>query len=171
MKQPHSLRSVLVMPVLAAILSVLMPACSGIECPVQNTVSTIYTVEKDGQTQTLEDTLWVFTRRSDDSLVLLLNGGVNLQTFQLPISLNNPCDTLFFLIADTLHVQTLDTVWVAKEDLPQFESVDCDAAFFHRLLSAVSTHNGIDTLVVNKDMVDYDAGTEHFHISFKKRYP
>ena len=48
---------------------IVLAACTSIDCPVQNTVYTIYDLKKaDGTTDTLtKDTLWVWTERADGS--------------------------------------------------------------------------------------------------------
>jgi len=148
-------------------------SCSSIDCPVENTVAVRYGIfSADGADEvadTLKDTLWVWTRRVDGSDTLLLNRGVGLTSFSLPVSYQRPADTLIFLIADTSMVWTLDTVVVGKEDTPHFESVDCNAHFFHRLTSVASTHRGIDTVFINQPTVNYDQAATHLHIHFKAR--
>lgn len=139
-------------------------SCSSIECPLETTVETRYAVP-----DTLKDTLWVWTPRGNDNDTLLLNRGVNLTSFALPISYNNPEDTLVFFITDTLHRWTLDTVFVKKDDYPHFESVDCSTLFFHRLTAVRSTGHGIDSIIINSPSVTYDQTPTHFKIYFKHR--
>jgi hypothetical protein len=119
---------------------------------VENTVAVRYGVYStdgiDEVADTLHDTLWVWTQRADGNDTLLLNRGVNMTAFSLPVSYQRPADTLIFLIVDTNQVWTLDTVVVGKEDTPHFESVDCNAHFFHRLTSVASTHRAIDTVFI-----------------------
>jgi hypothetical protein len=147
-------------------------ACSSINCPVQNTVAVYYAVGYDDElgdrvSETLNDTLWVWTQRSDGTDTLLLNRGTGLQTFQLPISYQHPEDMLVFAIADTADVLTIDTVWIKKDDIPHFESVDCAAHFFHRLTDVRSTHYRIDTIAINNPSVTYDPTVTNFLIRFK----
>lgn len=153
------------------LLTFLIFSCTTIDCPVQNLVYTVYSVYNfdEQRSDTLPDTLWVWTRRRDGTDTLLLNRGVNQTLFNLHISYQHPEDTLIFYIADTAGVRTLDTVWVKKEDYPHFESVDCNQSFFHQLTAVRSTHNGIDTIAINRSTVDYDPSTPHFNISFKDR--
>ncbi len=143
-------------------------ACSTIDCPVQNTVYTVYNIYDGDETATLSDTLYVWTPRPDGRDTLL-NRVVNVTKFDLPISYQHPVDTLVFYMTDTTNQWTLDTVWIMKDDIPHFESVDCSPSFFHRLTSVRSTHLGIDTIIINHSQVDYDASTAHFHITFKDR--
>lgn len=153
------------LPLLMVLIAV---ACSTIDCPVQNTVLTVYNVYDGEEADTLNDTLYVWSPRRDGRDTLL-NRGVGITNFSLPISYQHPEDTLIFYIADTAGVWTLDTVWVKKDDIPHFESVDCSPSFFHRLTGVRSTHRGIDTIIINHSQVDYDRSTAHFHISFKAR--
>ncbi len=144
-----------------------MVACTTIDCPVQNTVYTVYNLQKaDGTPDTLKDTMYVYTYRVDGKDTILYNAGIGKTTFTLPIGYSNPEDTLYFLLRNGT-VLSLDTVWIKKENYPHFESVDCNAVFFHDITAVRTTHNGLDSITINKHNVDYDAKTEHFHIYFK----
>ena len=110
----------------------------------------------------------MWTRRVDGQDTLL-NRLVGNTRFSLPISYQQPEDTLIFAIRDTSLVFTLDTVWLKKDDIPHFESVDCAAHFFHELTGVRCTHNGIDSLVLHTTSVTYDDGVTNFRIFFKDR--
>ena len=145
-------------------------ACSRIDCPVQNTVATKYAIMgADGQSTKLADTLFIWTKRADGRDTLL-NRGVGLSDFSLPVSYTNPEDTLIFYIIDSYHQQTLDTVFLKKNDIPHFESVDCAAHFFHYLTDVRSTHDGIDSINIANPHVNYDQRYTHLNIYFKQRY-
>lgn len=144
-------------------------ACSSIECPIQNTVYTVYTVKDNAEvTDTLQDTLVVWTYNNKRDTVVLYNRGAKLTTFNIYMSYDAPEDTLFFTQWKDNFACT-DTVWVAKENTPHFESVDCSASFFHTITSVRTTHYGIDTITINNASVSYDTSPEHFHIRFKTR--
>lgn len=144
-------------------------ACSTIDCPVQNTVHAVYGLySADEQLDTLRDTMYVVTRRKDGKDTLLFNAGIGLTTFQLPVSYSHPEDTLYFLFVNGPDYRLRDTVLIKKDDIPHFESVDCNASFFHRLTAVRTTHNAIDSLVITKNFVDYDAKTMHFHLYLKR---
>lgn len=123
----------------------------------------------------ITDTLSVATTRNDGNNILLeitthltdrdvvLNRLTGESAFSLPISYNHPEDILYFIFADS--VKTLvDTVWVKKDDIPRFESVDCSAAFFHELTNVRHTHHAIDSLVIVNTSVTYDVQTVHFYL-------
>ncbi len=155
-------------------LSFSVSACSSIDCPVQNTVAVYYSISSysdDGEVvaDSLNDTLWVWTKRADGEDTLVLNRLVDKSRFSLPISYSHPEDVLIFAIRDTSLVWTLDTVWLKKEDIPHFESVDCSAHFFHQLTAVRCTHDGIDSLVINNPSVTYDSGVTNIQIFFKDR--
>ena len=149
-------------------------ACTSIDCPVQNTVYTVYNLKKaDGTTDTLRyDTLWVWSPRVDGTDTLLVNRlcGTNATNFNLPISYTQPEDIICTALLDTLGNLYLDTIRIKKENTPHFESVDCQAAYFHEITAASSTHRIIDTIIINNPFVNYDASTEHFHLYLKARY-
>ncbi|MCR4604330.1 MAG: alpha amylase [Prevotella sp.] len=143
-------------------------SCSSIDCPVQNTVSTQYLIcDADGNETSLVDTIWVFTEREDTSDTLLLNRLTGKSAFSLPISYSHPEDVLIFIKADTTGNYALDTLWLKKDDIPHFESVDCAAHFFHRLTAVRYSRNGIDSVSIVNPNVDYDQSRTHLHIIFK----
>ena len=155
--------------IVAAAAAAAICSCSSVDCPVQNTVYTVYDVySRAGVADTLRDTLTVSTTRRDGTDSVLLNRISKVTTFDLPISYNDPEDTLFFEFKDNTSY-TLDTVYIKKDNFPHFESVDCNISFFHNITGVRHTRNIIDSIAINKQSVDYDASTEHFHIYFKAR--
>lgn len=156
--------------VVALLVLMLASACSSIDCPVQNTVYTVYELRTvSGEPDTLRDTMFVFSQRRDGSDTLLFNAGIGLTSFSLPIGYANPEDTLLFIFMSRPDYLVADTVFIKKDNIPHFESVDCSASFFHRLTGVRTSHNAIEALTINKDFVDYDAETPHFYISIKDR--
>ena len=151
-----------------------LTACSSIDCPVQNIVSLQYEIrDTAGKALPLTDSLSVVTTRLDGEHIditsllnsenVTLNKLIGKSAFSLPVSYSHPEDVLFFCFTDTAKT-VVDTVWIKKDDIPHFESVDCSAAFFHRLTDVRCTHNYIDSLVINDPSVDYDQTTVHFHL-------
>ena len=140
-----------------------MSSCSSIDCPVQNVVSVQYEIrDKAGEALSITDSLSVISERKDGQYVSL-NRLIGKSAFSLPISYSHPEDVLFFCFKDS--VKTLvDTVWIKKDDIPHFESVDCSAAFFHELTNVRHTHNAIDSLVLINPSVTYDVNTVHFYL-------
>lgn len=148
--------------------SIASTSCSSIDCPIETTVCTRYAImDAAGESTTLTDSLWVWTRRSD-GVDTLLNCLVNAENFFLPVSYSHPEDTLVFFKGSIYSTNwTLDTLWLKKNDIPHFESVDCGTHFFHRLTAVRSTHNGIDSVVIVNPNVNYDASTTHLNIYFR----
>lgn len=158
------------LPLCSLSLFLFLTACSSIDCPVQNAVYTIYKVYKsDGRPDTLRDMLTISTPRRDGTDSVLLNRSQNTVEFSLPISYNASEDTLFFEFSRD-ETTIMDTVFINKDDFPHFESVDCNISFFHEIRNVRWTRNAIDSIVINKQTVNYDLATEHFHIYFKTRY-
>lgn len=154
---------------LMALVAVVVGACSSIDCPVQSLVMVKYDVVSSGAGVKLQDTLSVMSEKNDGSDVVLLNKTTGVSTFSLPISYQHEEDVLVFSLTDTLHRQIQDTVWMQKRDIQRFESVDCNAAFFHEITGLRSTHHGIDTIVIKNSSVTYDDRITHLEISFKAR--
>ena len=145
----------------------LMAGCSSIDCPLNNTTHANYKLA--GLVTTLVDTLTISTTKTTGEDSVLINRDVDVDSFILPMSYTQPQDVFFVELRDTFGNVTVDQVTVTKENHPHFESVDCNISFFHYITRVRWTHNAIDSVVVNKQHVDYDASTEHFHIYFKAR--
>ncbi len=158
--------------VIIVALTLVVCACSSVDCPVQNTVETVYhAYKRDGRPDTLADTLTIFISRKNGTDSILLNRSLRTTSFHLPISYKNPEDTLLFEFKDTMPGgrTILDSVFITKTDMPQFESVDCHIAFFHNITGVRWTRGLIDSIAINNASVNYDSSKEHFHIYFKAR--
>ena len=142
---------------------VCLAACSSIDCPVENIVSVQYQIrDKEGKELFITDSLTVFSNRQNGDTVVL-NRLINKSEFSLPISYSYPEDILFFWFKknDTI---VADTVWMKKDDYPHFESVDCNASFFHEITDVRHTRYVIDSLVLLNKSVTYDQKTIHFRL-------
>lgn len=144
------------------IIIVALTACTQIDCPVNNLVTTQYVVcDANHQELKLTDTLTITTQQRDGSDTTLLNRAIGISSFSLPISYSHPEDVLVIRLAND-SVVTTDTLWITKTDIPHFESVDCSAAFFHEITQLRCTTRGIDSIVINNPSVNYDNTTVHF---------
>ena len=159
--------------IVAAAAIAIMTACSSVDCPVENTVATVYTLYRaDGTADTLRsDTLTIVSPKPNGTDTTLLNRSIGTTTFQLPMSYNNAIDTLYLTLADTAetnHRIYFDTIYITKTNTPHFESVDCNLSYFHEIKDIWHTHNRLDSIVINKASVNYDLTDDHLRIYFKK---
>ena len=69
-------------------------------------------------------------------------------------------------LKDTLGHEWRDTICISKEDFPHFESVDCQATYFHQITGVKTTHNGIDSITIQNREVNYES-REHFFLYLK----
>jgi len=144
-------------------------ACSSIDCPVQNKVRAVYSIRNaaTNAADTLRDSLSVRSKRADRTDTLLLNTSSKVVQFSVLMSYTQPEDTLFFYFRNGAYHAT-DTVWLKKDDMPHFESVDCKATYFHRLTAVRSTHHAIDSITINNPTVSYDdSSTQHLYLYLK----
>ena len=147
------------------LLTLMLTACSSIDCPVNSLVESLYEVcDSTGQNVKMLDTLSVFTTNANGEQVLL-NKGTGLSQFHLQVSQSHPEDILVFCF-DLVSVQArvTDTVWIKKEDHPHFESVDCNSAFFHTITDLKCTRHYIDSIVIINPSIDYNYETVHFRM-------
>lgn len=156
--------------ILALATGLFLAACSSIDCPLNNTVRSIYVLRKASDAlrpDTLTDTLTIFTTRADGQDTILLNKSVKTDSLALPMSHVRDVDVLVFELRDTLNHTLRDTLRVKKTNEAHFESVDCALSYFHTITAISSTHHAIDTVVLIHPSVTYDASQPHFHIRFK----
>lgn len=151
-----------------ALLCLLTAACSSIDCPLNNRVAVVYKLK--GTVSPLSDSLTVTSIRIDNNDPVLLNRVVNVDSFLLPISYNHPEDVLYFRRSNSTGWSITDTIVIEKRDAPHYESIDCSPAYFHDILNVRHTRLGIDSIVINKSKVTYDAKTPHLYIYFKYLY-
>ena len=144
--------------------SFLLTSCTSIDCPVNNLVRTRYQFTSSaGDSLKLMDTLTVVSARKDGKDTIVFNKGVQISRFHLPISYSHPEDILVFHFdGDSLHVA--DTIWVKKDDILHFESVDCNATFFHKLTAIRHTRNCLDSVVIVNPSVTNDDAVVHVNI-------
>ena len=147
-----------------------LTACSSIDCPVQNLVETQYALMDayDNPDILDTDTLNIWTRRVDGTDTLVLNSLCGeASTFSLPISYTQPEDIFFLRLSTIEKVSYQDTIYIKKENYPHFESVDCQAAYFHDITAVSSTHHVIDSVTIENSKVNYDVSNTHIYIYLK----
>lgn len=145
-------------------------SCSSIDCTLNNLVYTNWMItDPGGKADTLRDTLTISTVKIDASDSVLINRDVNINGFSLPISYSQAEDRFFFELKSSDNSVLYDTVCVAKEDMPHFESVDCGPSFFHKITSVSHTVNAIDSIAINYPDVNYDTSKKHLRIYFNHR--
>ena len=113
----------------------MLAACSSIDCPLSNRVYATFRLA--GEVDTLYDTLTIATMRSIDNPeedTVLINKLTLCDSLNLPMSYTRGKDTFYFMLQQYgTGLKTIDTVGVEKENLPHFESVDCNPSMFHTI--------------------------------------
>jgi hypothetical protein len=94
--------------------------------------------------------------------------GTSAFDFTLQISYTQPEDVFVTLLTDTAGNYYVDTIRIKKENYPHFESVDCQAAYFHKITEASVTHDAFDSISIHHSTVDYDISNYHFYLYLKK---
>ena len=151
------------LPVCAA----LMAACSTIDCPLNSRVMSVCKFDGDGD-GTLTDSLTVSTTRADGNDSVLVNRVCDVDSILLPMSLNHTEDVYYFDFLNKDKTHTIDEITIVKEDIPHFESVDCNPMIFHTITDVKYTTNKVEKVTINNNYVTYNAGKAHLIISLKR---
>lgn len=140
-------------PILALLSLVLPTACTSIDCPLDNLVELtcgLYSAET-GSSLTLSDTLTVRAGGVKDTT--LLNRGVSISSFELPMRHGVDCDTLLLDFSNTSGQSATDTIYLGHTNEAHFESIDCPTAVFHTLTSVSWTSHALGTMPLTVDSV------------------
>ncbi len=145
-----------------------LSACSSINCPLNNTVYTVYGFyDNTDSAYTIADSLTVTTKRTAGNDTTLINKITNTSSIILPMSYTQAEDILFFCLKDTLNNIMTDTVRVSKDNFPHFESVDCSPVYFHKITKLEHTNHAIDSIIISNNNVNYETDKPHFKVYFK----
>lgn len=146
----------------------LLAACTSIDCPLNNTVST--TLLLAGDVDTIPGMLTVTTPLSeadgnDSTLINLLS---ETDSLSLPTSYAREKDTFYFFLIDTVAgTASTDTLVIEKENYEHFESVDCSPSFFHSITAVTYTTNAIEKVEINNPNVTFNEVRANLYLYFK----
>lgn len=129
------------------------PACTNIDCPLDNVVvmtGGLYRSE-DGTSLTLQDELTVNSAATGE---VLLNKVSEISGFEIPLRHGAGTDTLLFSFANAEGQAAEDTLFLTYTDSPHFESVDCPAALFHTLKEVRWTSHPLAELPLTFEKVE-----------------
>lgn len=150
----------------------LFVGCTNIDCPLDNQVEMVlnFYSERSGQLQalTLTDTLSVFGMKGDTT-ELLFNRGISHRTINLPLNVAADRDTLLFRFSSATETAT-DTLFVDHQRTSHFESLDCPASVFHRIVNvrwksqaAITNLTQLQEVVIANPNVTYE-NVEHLKV-------
>lgn len=108
-----------------------LTACSNIDCPLINTVSSrcSFYDASTSSSLTLTDTLTV-TAAGTDSVIY--NLGTDISYVDLPMRYTGDADTLMFTINSSGKTRT-DSLVVGHTNKPHFENLDCTPSMYHEI--------------------------------------
>lgn len=131
-------------------------ACSGEDCPINNTVmGKMVFYNQLGDAVSVNATLSVsVVRPQGDSVVLNQKSLASDVIF--PLSYAHGTDTLIFTYDSDGSVILYDSLYISHTNIPTLVSVDCGTAMFHSITAVSSTHCLIDTLILKSSEVNYD---------------
>lgn len=154
----------------AALLTALIApiGCDTFDCPLNNTVEagfTFYVFDADGNPKsvTLLDTLTVTAGATDS---VLINKQYKMTGIYLPMSYDGETDTLSLLFTDEENRKVYDTIWVAKRNIPHYESPSCPSTMYHHITDVQYTTRTLDCVELINPNVNYD-DKENIRIYFR----
>ncbi len=147
-------------------------SCDSYNCKLDTTVECVYgfyaSARQDdgifvpGSTVSVGDSLTVTILGAD---TVLVNKWVNQSSLNLPMSYYGDVDSLEFTFLDTEGAEGRDTVYVSKTNRAHLDDPSCPAHMWHTITHITSTHNLIDTILINNPNVNYET-KENLQIYF-----
>lgn len=152
--------------ILLTLLTAVIAGCSSIDCNIEGRVLCHYTLhDGDGNDVTLNYPVSVsLLRTAVGSDTVYINSMSNASSFDIPMSYGADKDEIAITLHLTDSTTITDIIWARKTNIPQFESVDCAPRYHHELLEVGSTHNFIDTVIINTPKVSNDASVSNIQI-------
>lgn len=154
-------------------LSILLTSCESFNCPLNNTVASVYNFYAanrntkgeliTGTSVSVTDTITISAIDLDSVIANRLN---NASTVSLPMSFYNATDSLCWLFTDSEGRTATDTIIIHKSNLHHFDDPSCPIQVWHHIDSIYFSRNIIDTIIVANADVNYD-GLENFQIYFR----
>lgn len=145
-------------------LTIVLGACSSIDCSIDNIVQM-----NVGISDSLHnDSLYVYARIAGND-TLILNRGHNLPSVPLDMTFSQDVDTYIFEFTDSNSTTIVDTISIAKTNEPHFESVDCTPQFWHTIQGVTTTHNRLDSITINNNVIDNDPSKQHIILHMHRR--
>ncbi len=151
------------------ILSAALAGCSSIDCNIEGRVQCHYKVQDaNGQDAELNFPLSItFHRPAVNDDTVFINTMSNVHSFDLPMSYGADVDEMSLTLHLSESAVVTDVVKVTKTNEPTFEAVDCAPRYNHFLQATQSTHNFIDTVIINNPKVSNDASVTNIIIRLR----
>lgn len=152
--------------ILLVLATLAVTACSSIDCNIEGRVLCHYDIlDINDSSATLTYPLSVtFNRTAADSDTVYINKQSNVSAIDLPMSYGADTDVITLTVHLTDSTSVADEIRVTKTNQPQFESVDCAPRYHHTITAISSTHNFIDSVIINNPNVSNDASVTNIHI-------
>lgn len=176
--------------IIISLLAIILAGCSSIDCSINSRVMCHYSIQdKDGNPVAFGDQLSVILNRNiTDGDTVFINQMSNVSTIAIPMSHIADTDAVTLMLSKKIEwtedsigkdsegndsiikvkrerIESVsDKVWITKSNTALFESIDCAPRYNHNITGVRSTHNFIDTLLVNKDFVSKDASVPNIII-------
>lgn len=145
----------------------LLAGCTSVDCSMNNIVAGVYgfrSLSGDSLVK-LKDYKLTVAIGNNAAHDTLLNKQENVSTFTLPVSYILETDELHFMFLDSENdTVAKDIVRINKTNEPVFEGTDCGLRYHHKVLSATTTTNFLDSIVVNNDYISNDLTKVHFYL-------
>lgn len=149
--------------------TMLTTGCSSIDCNINGRVMCHYALQDgDGNNVQLQYPLSVtFHREHADSDTVYINQQSNVASLDIPMSYNADTDEIALTLTIDQDTEITDVVRITKTNIPQFESVDCAPRYHHEIEAVSSTHNFIDTVIVNNPKVSNNASVTNIYLRLR----
>lgn len=144
----------------------LVTSCSSIDCSLEGRILCHYAfVGAEDEAAKLKYPLTVtLLRKKVDTDSVYINQQTDVTKIDVPMSYISDTDSIALTLTIDENTSVSDTLVLSKSNEAVFESVDCPARYCHNVSYVSSTHNFIDTLIINNPKVSNDASVKNIII-------
>lgn len=136
---------------LISIVALLVAACTSINCPLNNTVASVWRFS-----ETLGGSLTVSSDLQDGSDTVIINSQSAVDSLSMPMSYAAATDTFTLTYATTAGDTLVDRIMIKKTDTQHFESIECSPAVFHHIDEVTTDGVFIDSVAIRNPNVTYN---------------
>lgn len=147
-------------------LVAMVTSCSSIDCELDGKIQCHYAfVNQDDEAVQLAYPLTVtLLRKMVDTDSVFINQQDKVNAMDIPMSYLAETDSIALTLTIDENTSVSDTMRLTKSNKEVFESVDCPARYQHEITYVSSTHNFIDTLIINNPKVSNNASVKNILI-------
>ncbi len=128
----------------------------------------VYSINPENN-QVATDTIYSLTVTALGTDSVIINNQTNVENLSLPLSFVSDTTILVFHYDYANNPADADTIYVAQNNTPFFESMECGYSVVQTILGVTYTKHQLDSINIRNNNANTD-GTENIRLFYRYRY-